>query len=70
MTKKPHWHGYKNAEDYFANAPDDVLQKHYSRITNFETAMLFTKALMQYRNYLPVLEANGVIYEQLGIERN
>jgi hypothetical protein len=36
MTKKPFWHGYKDAQDYFTNAPDDLLQKHYSRIKDFD----------------------------------
>ena len=68
MTKKPFWHGYKDAQDYFTNAPDDLLQKHYSRISDFETSMIFTKALMQYRDCFPLLESNGAIYDQLGLE--
>ena len=68
MTKKPFWNGYKYAQDYFTNAPDDLLQKHYSLIKDFETSMIFTKALMQYRDCFPLLEPNGAIYDQLGIE--
>jgi len=70
MTKKPYWHGYKDAKDYFTNAPDDLLQKHYLRIKDFEAAMIFTKAMMQYRDHFPLLQANGAIYDQLGLKVN
>ena len=68
MAKKVQWAGYKNEQDYFANAPDDLLQKHYKRITDFELAMTFTMLLKQYRNPWPLLQANQAIYDQLGIE--
>lgn len=68
MPKKLYWDGYENPQDYFKNAPEELLQKHYIRITDSEAAMIFTKALMLYRQTIPLLEANGAIYEELGIE--
>jgi len=58
MKKNKEWAGYQTAEDYFKNAPDDLLQKHYLRITDFEIALSFTTALMQFRNPIPLLRAN------------
>lgn len=69
MKKNKQWCGYKDAEDYFKNAPLDLLQKHYRRITDFETSLSFTKALMQFRHPTPLLEANQAIYDAMGIER-
>jgi hypothetical protein len=70
VAKKLFWNGYKNPQDYFANAPEDLLQKHYGSIKDFEAAMSFTNSLMKYRHSFPLLEANGAIYDQLGIEVN
>ena len=67
--KKTEWFGYQDAEDYFKNAPDELLQKHYSRIEDFETSMVFDRALRQFRNPWPLLEPNYKILEHLKIER-
>jgi hypothetical protein len=66
ISKK--WAGYGNAENYFQNAPYDLLQKHYLRITDFETSLWFTNMLMQYRQPTPLLRANQAIYDAMGIE--
>ena len=68
MNKRKAWFGYKNAEDYFANAPVELLQKHYLSIKDFEASMLFTKALRQYRNPWPLLTPNYAILESMGLE--
>ena len=68
MKKNKGWFGYQNAEDYFKNAPDDLLQKHYSRITDFETSLSFTTALIQFRHPIPLLRANQAIYDSMGIK--
>ena len=68
MKKNKEWAGYQTAENYFKNAPDDLLQKHYSRITDFETALWFTTALRQFRNPWPLLKANQAIYDSMGIK--
>jgi hypothetical protein len=69
MPRKSYLDGYKNEEDYFANAPVELLQKHYIKIEDFETSMIFQRLLMQYRNPWPLLTANYKIYDQLGIDR-
>ena len=69
MPKKSYLDGYKNEEDYFKNAPDELLQKHYIKIEDFETSMIFTRLMMQYRQPFPLLTANYKIYDQLGIDR-
>jgi hypothetical protein len=68
MKKNKEWAGYQNAEDYFKNAPVDLIQKHYLRITDFETSLSFTTALMQFRHPTPLLRANQAIYDSMGIE--
>ena len=69
MKKDKQWFGYQDAEDYFKNAPDDLLQKHYRSITDFEASISFTAALRQFRHPWPLLEANQAIYDAMGIER-
>jgi hypothetical protein len=69
MPKKSYLDGYKDEEDYFTNAPVEILQKHYGRIEDFEISMIFHRLMMQYRNPFPLLTPNYKIYEQLGIER-
>ena len=67
MKKNKEWFGYENAENYFKNAPDDLLQKHCFRITDFETSLVFHRLLMQYRNPFPLLKSNPAIYEAMGM---
>ena len=68
MAKKSIYDGYANPQDYFANAPEELLQKHYASIRDFELSMAFTMALQQYRNPFPLLKPNASIYESLGLE--
>jgi hypothetical protein len=69
VAKQKDWiKGYKTAEDYFTNAPDDLLQKHYFRIKDFELSLAFNSMLMKYRNPFPLLEANPELYENMGIK--
>lgn len=68
MAKKSMYSGYKNPQDYFKNAPEELLQKHFASIVDFEASMLFTKALMQYRNPIPLLTPNYQILESMGLE--
>ena len=67
MAKKSYLDGYKDEEDYFANAPYELLQKHCFRITDFETSLIFHRLLMQYRNPFPLLKSNPAIYEAMGM---
>jgi len=67
MPKKRIWAGYKNLEDYFANAPEDLLQRHFSQIHDFESSLLFTKALRQYRNPTPLLRPSYKVLESMGL---
>jgi hypothetical protein len=68
MKNNKEWAGYGNAENYFKNAPYNLLQKHYLRITDFETSVWFTNMLMQFRHPIPLLEANQAIYDAMGIK--
>jgi hypothetical protein len=67
MAKKSIYLGFKDAEDYFTNASDQILQKHYRSIEDFETSMLFMKALWQYRNVVPLLTPNHKILKSMGL---
>ena len=69
MPKKSYLDGYKDEEDYFTNAPDELLQKHYIKIEDFETSFIFHRLMMKYRNPFPLLTPNYKIYEYLGIDR-
>jgi hypothetical protein len=69
VAKQKDWvKGYKTAEDYFKNAPIELLQKHYFRIKDFELSLAFTSMLMKYRNPIPLLQGNPELYEKMGIE--
>jgi hypothetical protein len=69
VAKQKDWiKGYKTAEDYFTNAPYELLQKHYFRIKDIELSLAFSSMLLKYRNPCPLLEANPELYEKMGIK--
>ena len=68
MAKKSIYEGYSSPQDYFENAPVELLQKHYASIEDFEVSMLYNKALKQYRNPTPLLKPHYKILESMGLE--
>ncbi len=68
MAKKSIYSGYSSPQDYFEKAPEELLQKHYASIEDFEASMLFNVALKQYRNPTPLLRPNYKILQLMGLE--